>query len=387
MLKGFVLAVFIFATLTTTVAQDLAVKYKPPFFPVSISYSTKSGFKVSVEQSISTPLGTIGFSVSEQLSKDEKGNVIIEDTKANQEKIVYIEVPRYITKEKIVVRKEVEYIDRTVPIKTPPIIKIREIEKEVIIEDKSYRIEIIRYKGNKTKTFIIKGLDVLNVEAEGNVKIQASEGKLVIDLKKAEVKKLMFRGGQLSPETVEDKIVKLCNHYNEKFGLNGNYYASSLITNEELKSNPELDHLRNLIESAVITDYDLVPLALHKNFLIVNKGIVLLLSNRSNINVDDCRCSKSPSPKLQLRYTFMDWSSFLTHEFSFDKQQKKAVISSNTKLSVNLLTERKERKKSLYQYKAFVLQNKKEKTKNGLKDIEFVQFLKELQATIINSVQ
>ena len=394
----------IFALLFTCFSTSLfsqvegEVWYKPPFLPFSISWDTDDGFSIKAERSISTPYGTFGLGVSGGLNKKDENTVQVP---SNNSKPVYIEVPKYIDK---------------------PIFQIRTVEviKTKIIENKTYILEIRGYKGKASQEFIIKGIDVFLVEVEGKTKIEAREGRVIIDVSESTVNKIMFRGISLGEENESDNINKLCLKYNTTYGMQvqeqskditEDYYITEKyrtdygtidersvrkqkITGKELylttggflvfsqykdftKYKVNFEHKRSLIKGYYIDEFQNQPTALYRDILITNKGIGLPIRRmitKKNI------LGKEKFDDWQDEDHFFQWNEYVSITFNnvdFEGNKQENRIFGHTPYGQTFEV----------MYGRISGRFNRNYSKFGYSNVELIQFFKELNSTLTKRIK
>lgn len=254
---------------------DFEVFYQSPF-GIGVSYNpANNDFKLEFAPSINTPFGSFGISASGSLTKEDEQTVRIIEKEVPTP--VYIEVP--VFKERIVEK---------------PVIKIRTVEKIKIVETGVYVIELRNYKAGKSQEFIIKGLDVFRIETSGDTKIEAKEGRFVIDVLKSEVTYLEFKGGQLSSENKDDLILKACLELNQELGYNRypmgftlnpleyNPTPNDTSTEQSKLINDSRNRANDLIARYQVSNFNDKPIAFASRVLITQEGIGLAVNEETN---------------------------------------------------------------------------------------------------------
>lgn len=217
---------FKFTILLTFVSfqiQSQSISWKPPLLPISINYDFNEGLSIEGTGSIATPIGV--FRASAEIYPVKKKNNVSDRVKTSnsstQVEIQYRDRIKYVDKIKYVDRVEyvdkIKYIDRIeyvekyveVPVYT-------EVIKEVYIKEKEFLL-IIRDKiSGFDYAVVISGVSEFMATLNGETQIMATEGQIIIDITGNTKSSISFNGRIINnPETMSDKIFKLCYQYNE----------------------------------------------------------------------------------------------------------------------------------------------------------------------------
>lgn len=321
-MKGLTI-IFLLLFHITSIAQDVyGVSYQPPMLPFSIILSNQ-GLSVKASGSINTPVGEFGLYASNSLIK--KDDDVVDIPMKENANPIYIEIPKYDTITK--------YIEK-------PIIKITEVEKIVTktILDKSYVIELRNFNGKSKQEFIISGVDIMLIEAEGKTKIEAKEGRMIIDLSNSKLTQLNFRGGNLGHEDFNDILTKLLLKYNDMNNFQSkirNSSSNSYINNNgfivlsdynNFSQYYNFKSLRRLEDDFNINYKDLPIGYYRKHILVTKKGIGI---NHALIKKG---VKKFPKKKYERNnHIFLNWNQFLNLAYSIkkDKTGKELILLKN----------------------------------------------------------
>ena len=316
---------------------------KPPELPLSISWD-ENGINIRASQALINTNNLFDSKPSKYLEK--VGNDLIRINLGGDKIPVEIDLTKYYQELKML-KNGVAKVSNV----EAPLIKVEHPDLAVKNEEKSkqFRLVIENFTKRARKEIIFRGMDVFLVEADRSATVFSNGNKIVLNVRKSDVKRIVTRGGLFSIDGLDEKIVALCNKYNKKFGE-----TAFICFDQELEDSEiwNLEHVRDLVTKFNITDFDDQPIAYLNDILITKKGIGI------NLKKEEYDSRKETIYQPFDSYEFFTWANLINMDFSKYLDSKRILIKDPYS------------KTYIHYSKAY------------FSNVELVQFLKELRYVI-----
>ncbi len=201
----------------------------------------------------------------------------------------------------------------------------------------------------RNQLLVFRGLDVILVESDPRVVAQRETNTVHLEVSKADIQMLLFKGGKIHETQITNAIPQLGMKYNKKF-----VEYDSFVYEEKGTVGRKWDseHVRNLVNKYNITDFRDEPLLYLEDMLVTKKGIGLTLQS---VHVR----AKARKRPVSL---FFRWKDFIHLELESYKDDRQ----------LQLITPQKE----VYLFRGT----------HFYSNVELIQFMKELRNLILYSM-
>ncbi len=186
-------------------------------------------------------------------------------------------------------------------------------------EPDAFIIELKGYSKNNSQTFLFRGLDAIFVGSGQCAEKFADGNKVILDVRKCDVKHLNLKGGMVDTSAIADKITNLCDQYNYRYFSDLSGEENGFICLEDCRKENDrtykyLQHTRRLITKYEIVNFNDQPVAFVGEILFTEMGVGLKMKKKEKENKSILRFIKS-TPEPEKEYYFFPWSAFINLNF------------------------------------------------------------------------